>query len=517
MIRAVRWRRPRGASIVLVLGCAVLLIAAIWLGFRYVMLINGSNEVRNAVDAGALNVSKRVSELKIPVSGLYSDCADNYHEVGLANIGRVWGKSFLINANQQDMMTNHTTGGYSASNADNAYQLAQNVNDILAMQLNDKANLDIFFNKLASTRPANMLGRADVKTGAENFYATALVDRGAESNIDVVGGQIPNSVQVTLVQKGKKDFFVGYKPFPANNKYFCLAALKYGEMPHLIDDSYFAMNRGDVNPIGTVRNPVPNAFKESGGAESTQGSIGAVGCAVANPMKIYTVAIPHAYVTISFNNNSIWLVEGKKVVSGFPYPPTPEKYWKVQKYPMPPPPGSSGGKLDGYAFLGEEYKSGNLWGSINSLPGDHSTAFKLLVQRIQEFCPTYNMSQLQGLLAATPIDASPAVTTYYIFPVYHTGDNTDPTVQSANNEGSLPGWLQQNGPDGTGAVVTKEGPQEDSPNYDWENIVGGIRNSGQHGTVCTGVGTWTPGTGYDQNLGNLNFSRLTICNFSGQQ
>ena len=51
-------RAKRGASIILIAAFAVLLIVAVFIAFKFIMLMGGSNEVRNAVDAAALNVSK---------------------------------------------------------------------------------------------------------------------------------------------------------------------------------------------------------------------------------------------------------------------------------------------------------------------------------------------------------------------------------------------------------------------------------------------------------------------------
>jgi hypothetical protein len=507
-------RNQHGASILLVAACAVLLIFAAYFGFRYCMLLGGSNEVRNAVDAAALNVSKRASEIKVPATGTYNDCGDNYHQIGLANINRVWGKAFLINANQQDMLQTGTAGGASGGNAETAYAQAQNINDLLAQQLKNKENLDAYFNKLASTRPANMLSKdATVKTTSQNAWATSMVDRGAESNLSYTPGQLPPSVHVNGVNKGGNLYFGGYSPLQTNSQSFCFTPFKVGEMPHLISDTYFDQNRGDTNPIPNARNPIPNAYRESGQADSGTVSLAAAASAVANPMRQYKLAIPYAYVSIQFNNTAKWIVEGKKV-NQTQYGCVPEEQWGAKKVPLPPPPASSGGTLDGYASLGNEYKRADVWDSINALPANHMPALQKVLQRIQEFQPHYTINQLEQLMLHCNLD--PAAPAYYIFPTYKSGDLTDPSVQMQPSTGALPPWLNQIAPDGTEMQVMPEGSEQDEPNVNWENIVGGKKPTGEHRTICSGGVFWTPGTGFSQCLGVLRMARETDCYFSGQ-
>jgi hypothetical protein len=294
-----------------------------------------------------------------------------------------------------------------------------------------------------------------------------------------------------------------------------MAALRLGEMPHLIADSYFEPNRGDLNPIANARNPIPNAFRESGQVESAQGSLAAAASAVANPMKQYNLAIPHSYVSVQFNNLSKWYVE-KKLVKVMPYGSKPETYWEIKKFKLPPPPISSGGNLDGYAELGAEYKRADLWDAINAVPGDHQGPLMKMLQRVQEFKPNYTMNQLHALLQAANMDPDLSSSRYFIFPVYKSGDLTDPTVEIQPSTGSLPGWINPlDFPDGTPKQISSEN-EEDGPNTNWENIVGGKISSGQHNTVCTGAIIWNPGTGYSPCLGNLLLARQTDCYFSGQ-
>src|SRR5690606_22258428 len=94
-------RNKHGVSLAFVGLCAVLLIVLVFMGFQYSMLLGGSRQVRNSVDAAVLNVSKRLPESKVATIPLYKDCADSTGQVGLSNINRVWGKAMLVAANAE--------------------------------------------------------------------------------------------------------------------------------------------------------------------------------------------------------------------------------------------------------------------------------------------------------------------------------------------------------------------------------------------------------------------------------
>ena len=105
MITSGRLRTTTGASVFLVILCAILSILCIYAAFHYFIIMGGSGEVRNAVDAAALNVSKHAIDIKVPSGDFFEDCANSQGQVGITNINRVWGKAFLINANVQAMKT----------------------------------------------------------------------------------------------------------------------------------------------------------------------------------------------------------------------------------------------------------------------------------------------------------------------------------------------------------------------------------------------------------------------------
>ncbi|HND69231.1 MAG TPA: hypothetical protein PL112_20670, partial [Candidatus Obscuribacter sp.] len=78
-------RQARGAALGLVIVSAFLLVACIFGLFQLSMLMGGSRQVRNAVDAGVLNISKRIVEVKIPVTDKFKDVGDSTGSVSLSN------------------------------------------------------------------------------------------------------------------------------------------------------------------------------------------------------------------------------------------------------------------------------------------------------------------------------------------------------------------------------------------------------------------------------------------------
>jgi len=514
-----RQRTAAGASLILVIFCALGLVALVVGVFQLYRLMGGSREVRNAVDAGALNLSKRIFELRVPADSNYNDVADSNGQVGMSNINRVWGKAYLINANIQQMQADGQLGPAGLGNGDAAYQAAQNINDQLYQEVSCRQKHSDFFNQVAGFKQATLLSgdttvTKDTHTGNQEspMASIAMVDRGDESNIVFNPSQLPKMVKASSVQHGNKDYLSGYTPMQANNKSFSFTSFHVGEMPHLISQDYFDKNRADHAPVGSNGTAIPNAFKIDGTVQSTQGSLGAVACAVANPQRQYSLAIPHSYIVVNFHNTAKWFVEGKQVnQTNYGNKPEPSKQGVKQKQL------STGGFLDGFASLGNEYSAGgSLWQMYNALPGDHMTPLQKILQRVQEIDPNYTITQLQGLMQKTNFD--PTVSAYYIFPVYHSPDQTDPSIQIAAANGSLPPWLSKNGPplDGIQMAIGDETMTKDAPNTCTDYITGGPFTSDKHYTQVSGKFLWTPGSGYGQCLGVMQMSRLTEIYFTGQ-
>lgn len=505
-VKSKQHRTARGASIILVALCAIGLIILVYLSFQMALIMGGSREVRNAVDAAVLNVGKRVPQLKVAPSS-FTDCADSGGAIGMSNISRVWGKAYLINANAEGMVNDGLITGQASDAADKVYADAQSVNDRLRGELTNKQLLDQFFSQLSMAKPTKLLGQsATVQAQKDNnsTWATAMVDRGSESNLSVSQGQLPTGVQLKTVNVGNQQYMQGYTPIKANGKQFVFPSFKLGEMPHLISDSQFERNMG-----GIVTNPIPNAFRELGSADGQGTTLSAAACAQANPRTQYQMAIPHAFVTITFSNRALWIVEGKQVKESF-YGFEPETQQGVKKKAL-----SVGGMLDGFANLGNEYKLGSLWQLFIKCPGDHSAAVNKLVQRVKEIDHTFTTKRLTDLMSSQML--VPGANRYIIYPHYSTPDATNPTMKiAAEPGGTLPSWLQSaNPPEGQSAVIITEQPSIDDPNTCWDVIIGGKSATGKHWTEFYGNISWQPGTGLGQCLGDLKLSRTTKCVFTG--
>lgn len=494
-------RNQRGAALSLIIISAVLLVLLIYLGFQYCMVNGGSREVRNGVDASVLNISKRITDVKVAPSSAYSDCADSTGMIGLSNINRVWGKAYLISANIDEMKEDGVSTNDAIGAGEAAYQMAEDVSRSLRDELMDRTVLNGLFSNMASQRRVPMLGDATIQHPSNlTSYPVAMVDRGAESNLSFDASALPKNAKVNQVNLGNANFIQGYTPFKANSKTFCFTAFRLGETPHLIADSYFNSNRADSHPIADCDTAVPNAFQGNGVAGGTAIALGATASAVANPQRQYQMAVPHAFLRIKFKNQSIWTVDDK-VWNTMPYGSKPEKIWGIRDRKL-----KDGRTINGWATLGSEYNKPNLWAVINAVPGDHNPAMQKLLQRAKEIQPGFTNEKLQALFNKQEPD--PQKLTYYIFPRYNTEDLTDPTLDIAPDGNGLPDWLasaasaeaedrdivkEQVLTDNENATVLITGNPPDCPK--WMEI--------------SGVMKWRPGTGMGQCLGTLYVDRLT--------
>jgi hypothetical protein len=332
-----------------------------------------------------------------------------------------------------------------------------------------------------------------------------MVDRGDESNLSFSAVQLPKGVTLTGVKRGNNVYMQGYVPFTTNGKEFCLPTFHVNEQPHLISDIYFQKNRSDLAVL--PGNPIPNAFKEVGLVNGATNSLTASACAVANPQRQYTLAIPFSFAAINFTNRALWYVNGKLVKTSIYGNDQENQHGVVHYQPLP-----NGGFLDGYALLGNEFKAANLWQLYTALPGDHVTPLAQMVQRLQEIDPTFTEARLQGLMQSQAVKVSDTPFRYLIYPTYTTPDHTNPTIQIAyDSSGNIPAWLARaaQGEGSMYAPLLQETETKDEPNTCSETITGGKNPTGKHWTTFDGVIGWKPGTGYAQCLGQLQLARVT--------
>lgn len=505
-------RANRGASIYLVLACVSTIVLLIYGSFQLMRLFVASQELRNGVDAAALNVSKRAVEIKVPPSEGYDDCSDSTGNTSLTSINRVWGKAFLINANVEAMTADGQGTDMATANGNTAYQYAQQTNDTLYSALTAKSTLGQIFNDMGHKRSVKVLGsEAPMEASVDGEWTTSLVDRGSESNLSFNPNQLPGTTGSQLYGIGP--YVQGYRPFQINNRTYYLVPFRQNEMPHLISGQYFGTNRSDTNPIPGVTNALPNAYSGTGlTPNGTNASLSAVAYAVANPQRQYALSIPHSFVSIFISNTAKWYVNAK-MVNQTAYQLGEQTQWGVKNYKLP-----NGGKLNGYASLGNEYGGGggaqsvSVYQALMSLPADYQQSLAKLLQRINEINANYTAVNLTTLLQNQPVVA--AVNQYLIYPVYQTSDATNPQIKISPATTTASGWLAlQSRPEGTQKLLTNSDTLRDTPNYCWQVITGGNPQGGTHWTEVTGDTQWQPGTGYNQCLGELRIDHITKCYF----
>jgi hypothetical protein len=512
---SLRRRLSRGASLALVIAFAGFLIVCAIAALQLSNMFGASEEARNGVDAGALNVAVRAVEVKVPPQSIYGDCADTSGGIGMTNINRVWGKSLLINANVQSMTNEKQAGETALSNAQQAFAGAQTINNELFTTLTSKETTSGLFNNIAGRRAAKMLtGSANMVAQVQSAWPTAALLRGHSSNLTMSPNQIPADANVKVPLVG--NYAPGYTPVSINNKNFYFVSFHPNERPHLVSASVFEASRSDIAPVVGVANAIPNAFSAIGGIEGSQGGVQANAYAIANPQRQYQMAIPHAYLSIQITNTAKWIVQGKQL-SESQYGLEPETQWGVKNYVIKN--GKQTVTLDGYASLGNEYvytdKQGQkhpltLWAVLQAGKADPAIVLAQMTQRLQEINANYSQNQLANVLAGQKI--VPGVTRYLIYPTYATMDATNPTITIAPITGTLPQWLTAvYVPDGIEKSLLQTQPERDVPNWDWQVASG---PAGQHYAQFTASLNWEPDSGFGQCLGQLRIAHTTECFFA---
>lgn len=502
-MRAHRRSRRRGqqGSLFLVVLLALLCCGLIYLGFQYALYLGASRQVRNAVDASVLNISKRVVEIKVNPNAAYTDCTDTSGTISIATLNRIWAKAYLINANVDEMRHERLETYSAIAAADLAYDMAQQVNDSLSASVKDKTTLDSYFNHLSSKRKATMLGGSTIQRATGHVYPTAMVDRGAESNLSFNRKGLPMQAAPSSTTIGDKDYLQGYSPFIANNKTFYFMSFRNNETPHLISDAYFQRNRLDLNPLKDVRNPVPNAYQGIGSASQDEILLNASACAVVNPQQQYQMTIPQSFIKVKFQNQSIWMVDDT-IVTAIEYPPKPVGVWGIPRFKL-----KDDRMLSGFATLGKEFKEENIRGVIDKIPANHDPALERLRQRAQEIDPSFDLDRIDQLLRKQATNKK--ATTYYIFPSYRVNDYSDPELDiQPQIGGDLPSWLNMDAePEGGEKEVVKEEPFVDK--YNAQVIIQPGNKQCPKRVEIIGSCAWKPGTGMGQCLGTLFVNRLT--------
>ncbi len=321
----VKQRKKSSGSAIALSAALALILVLLGVAFVFItMYMGGSKEVKSAVDAGALNVGKKVLDfVTVDLSGdtnqqFFSDVTTDGHTVDLRNINRVWAKAMLVAFNSDAAGGNAGSGD---GNAASAFQGAQAISDALSTKLTTASNLYSFFTDFAQRNSVRMLevGKSvTVLPGAK--WQTSLMDRGDESNIQMpsdivssfgaIGYNIPTEFLVNCTRNPVPaaaagiQFLPGYYPMTVANRTFWQVPFQFDEKPHLVSRSPFEAAMQPPNMLPSSWNTaVPNAFSVAGNVTKSDGLTElAISWVQSNPRETFTMAIPHSFIHIKLDD-----------------------------------------------------------------------------------------------------------------------------------------------------------------------------------------------------------------------
>ena len=506
-MKAFGYRNKRGAMMGIIIGAALVFIIVAIAVVQISMLIGGSREVSNAVDAGTLNAGKKAVQLKTSANfgdeSQYEDLKDESSEFGLTNINRVWAKALLCRMNNKAMKDAGQSTGTSDSHSDSLWSAAESISDRIADKLNDASNLHPFFMELAGKNTVRMLGdTANVKVdSAANGWTTSLMDRGEETNIVVADGQFPDGftesdAKMTKKTDDNKTRFKGYTNITVMGKNICFVPFKLKQQPHHVSEKTYTENTLSLKPFDAWKNPVPNALSCQGKTEDQKlGTQKARSFVLTNPQKDFDLAIPHAFIKVKFEDNTAhWYI------NGIPAPNSSYDFHtdvQTRNYPC------GTGNLNITATLGNEYMPPTVWKGIFALPGSNYDAVNhALLQRCKEIKPDFSEGDMDAMLNMCPILGTQE---FVIFP--------DPTgnlrcTPKAMAPGLAPWIHTDHDADGSEEEIV------DDECWFIPNFVVAIPQglgAKPLPSWCVTYGSlkWKPGTGYDGCLGELRIERET--------
>src|SRR4030095_16609701 len=307
MRESVRACRDRGATLGLVVVLSLVIAVMALAFYQLTLYFGGSNEMRHAVDAGALNVGQKALTIKVyaetPDEHQFDDVDDSSNGFGLADINRVWGKALLVAANVEAMKSEGTYAGTAGDHAQQLFKAAQSLSNRLADKLNTPSNHYSAFRDIAAQNSVRMLSGDDgVRVLPGTGWQTSLLDRGAESNLYVSEGQLPDAIdlsKIKLTEKDGKRFLDGYQAMRILDQDFFFVPFKLGETTHLISRSVFDANTKAAKKIPGWEKPVSNAFSVTGQADDQRSyTHAAFACVQTNPQKPTALQIPKAFIRV---------------------------------------------------------------------------------------------------------------------------------------------------------------------------------------------------------------------------
>jgi hypothetical protein len=432
-------RDRKGALLGLVAVLALALVMIAMAFFIISLYLGGGREVRNATDAGALNVGRKVLGLTtIPQSGdetQYLDVSDAQFQFGLTNVNRVWGKALLAATNAEEIKSDGCSNSDTNNHISSLYDAAQNISDRIANKLTDPGNLYPLFNEVATENSVRMLGEQSVTkalpTGSGGKWKTSLMNRGDESNLVLNDNQLPNGVSVTTVTAKNNDKCLpGYQPISMFGHTYWFVPFKFNERPRLESKNHFDAETVETKALSPVwQKPVPNAFScEAASEKGASANEKAMAWVKANPMMTFPARIPHGFIRLKFEDNTanwFWSPVAPAITAVLPAPiippglPIPYKthygYKTENQFREIYIPTCGTGHA--YVTLGKEYPIPTVWNCLFPplMPQPaHLSLQKRMIQRLRQIDPKFTAAMLPAILSVPQVSDSKRE--FYIVP-----------------------------------------------------------------------------------------------------
>jgi hypothetical protein len=290
-----RRRRPEGASLVLVIGLA-LVLGLVGVSVFFIMrLVAGGEQMQRAADAGNLTLARAELDqfqVTIPSTGTQlqfngaSDHAGGGNGVvDLRNINSVMGQSFLVNLNAYDITQRGIDFG-AAGHAVTVNEAANEIADSLASTMKDPIKTFRVSSAISERNSTAQFSSEQAQPGGGPRFS--YVDRGSPSNIYVEPQQMPDydftkksselfnskvkswTATVSSAQDhGKNHYLLGYQDgmTPSGGfKSTYFVPLRPGDRPHLVSQAVFDQNQ---TPNFNWPTPVANAVSQAITKEDT--------------------------------------------------------------------------------------------------------------------------------------------------------------------------------------------------------------------------------------------------------
>jgi hypothetical protein len=441
--------------------------------------------------------------------------------------------------------------GTMVTNADQATQGAQDISNALQSNLTNQENLYSFFTDLAGQNSVRMLGKnSGLQQIPGDNWQTAFMMDGAESNISLSGTPSNNfnlppgySFDQNFVTQTKRNvqqnanlyFLKGYRPITIGTTTFWQVPFECDGKPYLVSQTNFdPAAQKNVTEINQWSQPVPNAYSamgKGGGATTTNES--AISRVLTNPNEPFQMSIPHGFIHVKVQEMDVhwWF---------FPMG-IPTEYTAVQStYGFIPDtqtcvPMLGGGILctsvsPEEILIGTEVAGADIQRDIYSYPDtDTSLVDQTLVNRCNEMITApgvvlstndvynclHNGANIPALIAG--------VTDFYIYSKDGKTISCLP-LPLAVQEAPWLATVSSQDPDGEIAKIASDADFDPGPPsippipivvpapfcsptpacFEWSTL---------HKEIY-----WTPGSGYNKNLGELSIKRWTdvyslgICN-----